>query len=261
MEGGFVSRRGGVIVCSARLLLRQLVRLEKSWRHYGDMLSVVNFGPDVLIIGDYFGRDFTIPLKAEGVAPPTILLRKYPMDVEGLVVLDVGAYLGDTPLMWMYKKAGRVVAVEPVPYHVRFIEMNCRGLPVETLNIAVGNAVPDIPSNYGSIGYGLEFPDGNLSKLEVPVKSLTELVSIYKPQVVKLNCEGCEHFVMKELLLLPALGVKRLVVDFHDIPNHEAVASVSELRNHLGDGKILSKRLTQTRSGEKRMILTVFWEF
>jgi predicted rRNA methylase YqxC with S4 and FtsJ domains len=44
-------------------------------------------------------------------------MKEYPFDVKGEVVLDVGAYLGDTPLMWLYKGAISVIAVEPVPIH------------------------------------------------------------------------------------------------------------------------------------------------
>ena len=109
---------------------RQLVSLENSWRHYGDVLGIVRFEEDSLVVPNYFGRDFRIPLRAVGVAPPYAFLKYYPFDVEGDVVLDVGAYLGDTPLMWLYKGARSVIAVEPVPLHFRYLEKNVEALPV-----------------------------------------------------------------------------------------------------------------------------------
>jgi hypothetical protein len=116
-DGVFKSKAGGSIACNGKVLLRQLVRLENSWRHCGNVLGIVRFEEDSLVIPNYFGRDFRIPLRAEGVTPPSAFLKYYPFDVKGDVVLDVGAYLGDTPLMWLYKGARSVIAVEPVPLH------------------------------------------------------------------------------------------------------------------------------------------------
>ncbi len=90
--GMFRSRAGGAISCDAKRLLRQLVRLENAWRHYSDVLPVVKFGDDFLVIPDYFGRDFRIPLSAEGVAPPSAFLKFYPFDVRGDIVLDIGVF-------------------------------------------------------------------------------------------------------------------------------------------------------------------------
>jgi hypothetical protein len=56
----------------------------------------VRFEEDSLVIPNYFGRDFRIPLRAVGVAPPSAFLKYYPFYVKEEVVLDVDAYLGDT---------------------------------------------------------------------------------------------------------------------------------------------------------------------
>jgi hypothetical protein len=70
-DGVFKSKAGGSITCDGKVLLRQLVRLENSWRHNGDILGIVRFEEDSLVIPNYFGRDFRIPLRAEGVTPPS----------------------------------------------------------------------------------------------------------------------------------------------------------------------------------------------
>ena len=248
-------------MCGGRLLLKQLVRLEKSWRHFGEVLPVVKFGSDALVIANYLGRDFTIPLRAEGVAPPSVFIRKYPFVVEGFVVLDIGAYLGDTVLFWLHKKASKVIAVEPVPFHFRFLEINTMGLPVECLNVAIGAEVPDVPLCEGSMRYGLEAPYDEVATIKVPVSSLTELVAKYKPDVVKLNCEGCEHYVVDDLSTFPSLGVKKVVVDFHDTSNYGAHETLEKVRKRLGDGKILHERTSRLGSGKSVRIISVLWEF
>jgi hypothetical protein len=60
-----------------------------------------------MVIPNYFGRDFRVPLKVGNLiaTPPSFYLKQhYPFEVVDDVVLDIGAYLGDTPLMWLYKR-------------------------------------------------------------------------------------------------------------------------------------------------------------
>ena len=148
--GVFRSRVGGVIACDAKKLLKQLVQLENVWNHYGEVLKPVGFEDGDVLIPDYFGRDFRIPLKAEGVAPPPAFLKYYPFDVAGETVLDIGAYLGDTPLMWLYRGAKSVVAVEPEPLSFKYLEGNVKGLPVTCLNASLVIQVPKTPNKEGS---------------------------------------------------------------------------------------------------------------
>jgi len=86
-NGVFRSRAGGTISCDAKTLLRLIVRLENAWNHCGEVLKPVRFEDGDVIIPDYFGRDFRIPLKAEGVAPPSAFLKYYPFDVMGELCL------------------------------------------------------------------------------------------------------------------------------------------------------------------------------
>ena len=101
-----------------------------------------------------------------------------------------------------------MIALEPVPLHFQYLEKNTAGLPVICLNVSVGGPLPKLPNHEGSICYGLVDDVGGES-LDVPVVQLTELVERYGPTVVKLNCEGCEHYVLEELLQIPQLGVKK----------------------------------------------------
>ena len=71
-DGVFRSRAGGTISCDAKMLLRQLVRLEDAWNRYGDVLKPVGFKNRDVIVPDYFGRDFRIPLGAMCVGSPSL---------------------------------------------------------------------------------------------------------------------------------------------------------------------------------------------
>jgi len=149
--GVFRSKAGGTISCDAKTLLKRLVRLENLWKHHGDVLSVVRFENDSIVIPNYFGRDFRIPFKVSDVAAPSSLNKYYPFEVMNDVVLDIGAYLGDTPLMWLHKGARSVIAVEPVPLHFQYLVKNVEGLPVICLNVSLAVQLPKIPDHEGRV--------------------------------------------------------------------------------------------------------------
>jgi FkbM family methyltransferase len=257
-DGVFRSRAGGTLSCDGKVLLRQLVRLENAWRHYGDVLGVVRFEGDSLVIPNYFGRDFRIPLRAVGVAPPSAFLKYYPFDVKGEIVLDIGAYLGDTPLMWLYKGARSVIAVEPVPLHFQYLEKNVAGLPVTCLNVSLAVQLPKISNHDGSIKYGL-LDETSDDPLDTPVMQLTELVKQYRPTTVKLNCEGCEHYVLEQLAELPKLGVKRIAAEFHTVKNYDAYASYKFLEEKLGRAVRVLEKTSVNLSGKTIKIIKAYW--
>jgi hypothetical protein len=62
----------------------------------------MRFEEDSLVIPSYFGRDFRIPLRAEGVAPPSAFIKYYPFDVKGCCIRRWCVF-GDTALMWLYR--------------------------------------------------------------------------------------------------------------------------------------------------------------
>jgi FkbM family methyltransferase len=257
-SGLFQARAGGALTCDARMLLKQLVRLENAWRHCGDTLPTVRFEDNSIVIPNYFGRDFAIPLKAEGVAPPSAWLKVYPFDVKGDTVLDIGAYLGDTPLLWLYKGAARVIAVEPVPLHFRYLEKNTAGLPVVCLNASLAAPLQLSPAFEGSIKYGL-WDEVKGSMLDVPVVQLNDLVKTYKPSVVKLNCEGCEHYVLEQLSQIPKLGVKKLAVRFHEIKGYKPYDSLAILEGKLGKSVKIEEKDTISITGRSVKVVSVYW--
>jgi FkbM family methyltransferase len=259
LNGSFKSRAGGTIHCRAKTLLKQLVRLENVWYDYGDSLHIVKFDNASIIIPDYFGRDFSIPLRAEGVSPPSSLIKEWPFNVEGEVVLDVGAYLGDTPLMWLYRGAKHVIAVEPVPEHFQYLQKNTSGLPVTCILASLAIKIPNIPELTYSMSYGIKEIQNPTNFLSTPVVSLTDLVTRYKPTVVKLNCEGCEHFVLNELIDLPNYGVKHIAISFHNMLNINAEDSLKFIERSLGKGeKTLDKR-KRTKAGIYGRAITAYW--
>jgi FkbM family methyltransferase len=226
-----------------KTLLKKVVRIEHVWRLHGDTLPPVRFEDDSIVIPNYFGRDFRVPFKVDYITPPSFYLKEhYPFEVVDDVVLDIGAYLGDTPLLWLYKGARSVIAVEPVPLHFKYLERNMAGLPVICINASLAVELPYVPELEGRIGYGpfIKQRDVNKpNKLDVPVVQLVDLVKDYRPTLVKLNCEGCEHYVLEQLSQLPQLGVEKIAIQFHEIGMYKLNEELDFLKSRLrGDFKI-----------------------
>jgi FkbM family methyltransferase len=241
--------------------------MEYVWRLYGDTLPNVRFEDDSMVIPNYFGRDFRVPLKVGNLiaTPPSFYLKQhYPFEVVDDVVLDIGAYLGDTPLMWLYKGASSVIAVEPVPLHYKYLERNVAGLPVICINASLAVQLPYDPNLEGNVGYGLFNIDTSITsinKLNVPVVQLIDLVKEYRPTLVKLDCEGCEHYVLDQMCQLPQLGVKKLSVQFHEIKGHDPYEPLSFLEKRLGKSVKVGEGEIRSLSGRKVKSVFVFWSF
>ena len=253
----------------AQRLLRFLTRLERWWPWRPDYLRISFRGSFIEVpLAPTFPRTLKIPLNSSENflrRNPFICVKKYmKVPVQDLTVLDIGAYIGDTPLFWFFKGAKEVYAVEPVPEHFNLLKVNCQGLPVVFINAVIGKPIPYIPELIGSGKYGrhgfeelssfkdIKIEGSPLAMLNVPVLDLLDLVSKYTPDVVKINCEGCEYYVLDEITELPKLGVKILVVELHDVKDKIKEEGLHYLETRLGRGNIISK---------SKRDLTSLWRF
>ncbi|MEM2169163.1 MAG: FkbM family methyltransferase [Candidatus Bathyarchaeia archaeon] len=251
-KGVFYSKVEGCIRIEARKLLKFFVRHHSYWEEHGDAFPAVKFSSSGFIEIPYFGFSLHLPVdfplfERGSIPPPAALKREYDVEVKDCVVLDVGAYIGDTVLYWLSKGAKKVIAIEPVPKHYKVLTVNSKDKPVVAINTAVGVRIPALPEYVGLSSYGIirlkDFNDAQW--LNVPVTQLSMLVEKYKPDVVKIDCEGCEHFCVKDFLELPKMGVKTLIIEIHNAWNKTKETLLHSLQEVLGEGKItiMSKRV------------------
>jgi len=215
---------------------------------------------DGQLIMKYYGLEYKVPfhmLVEGGRFYPSIIHMEYDVDVHGKVVLDVGAFTGDSALYFISRGASRVIAIEPVPEHFEILRLNAEDLPVMPINAAVGCEVPYIPELIGRGSYGIkEVIRSRKGKLNVPVLSLSDLAESNRPQVVKVDCEGCEHYLVNELAKLKEIGVETLIIELHPVPNKTAEELLNELAVLLGNpDKIIVRN---ARGGIK---ITASWNF
>jgi hypothetical protein len=145
-----------------------------------------------------------------------------PLGVEGRVVVDVGAYIGDSAIYFALKGARKVIAIEPHPG--AFAEM----LDNIKLNNLEGVIIP--------VNAGLASKPGKIyieNVGAVPAVTLSELISRFgvdpNDAVLKMDCEGCEFDIILNDYEHVKL-FKELILEYHgDVVNK----TVNDLLNML----------------------------
>ena len=142
------------------------------------------------------------------------------LDVKGKSVLDIGAFVGDTAILFAAMGARRVVAVEPSPWAYSVarenVEVNRLGDVITLLNCAVaredGRALMLPATETGLTFKAEEVPDGDVP---VPTCTLDTLIEKYGPfDVMKMDCEGCEY---ESIPYSRRIGeLREVLIEYHD---------------------------------------------
>jgi len=160
------------------------------------------------------------------------------LNVKGKMVIDVGAFVGDSAIYFVLKGARRVIAIEPHPG--AFAEMldNIRlnnlesviipvnaGLASKPGKVCVGDAdVSDTLVTYHRTGDCLN---------TIPVVALGELINRFSigpgDTVLKMDCEGCEFDIILNDYEHVRL-FRELILEYH---SYAVNKPVSDLLNML----------------------------
>jgi FkbM family methyltransferase len=145
------------------------------------------------------------------------------LDVKGRHVIDVGAFNGDSSIYFVIRGAEKVVAIEPHPkaYLEMLINIKLNNLSdkIVPINVAIGK------EGYMKLPIDVSLDDvidkiyekriyegSNVVRVKsIKLSDLLNLVDI-KPEVLKLDCEGCEWDIINEnyptLKLFKELGIE-----------------------------------------------------
>jgi FkbM family methyltransferase len=120
----------------------------------------------------------------------------------GMTVVDVGANIGYTALVAAAAVApgGRVIAVEPHPDNVALLRHNVAGAEVEVVAAAAWRepgtvALSVSPSNAGD--HRTEALGAERDTVQVDAVRLDDVLGDRRVDLVKLDCQGCEHVVLE----------------------------------------------------------------
>ncbi len=146
-------------------------------------------------------------------------------DLNGWLIVDVGAYIGDTPLYYA-KRGALVVAVEPLPsnYEVmlRNLELNPdlkqRIIPVNAaisdrdgfVEFSYSTPVDGGASIYGDGRFKVKVRSMRLSTLIKEITSMGLDLDRFKVRVLKMDCKGCEYDVINEVDVLRLFDIVKI---------------------------------------------------
>ncbi len=207
---------------------------------YGGRVVEVGLRSGDVFTFRYLGRDVVLFLNGFSDAIFDVLFENFlggaydDLSVDGRVVVDVGAGVGDTAILFALRGASRVIALEPYPalYSIalRNIELNNVKGSVILLNAGLGS------SDYYACG-GYEAPSDYA--VFRPSDKCDVKVRIYTPEslikelgiddaVLKMDCEGCEYEVFRSMKPETIRRFRELIIEYHNGP--EPMASM--LENH-----------------------------
>lgn len=125
------------------------------------------------------------------------------LKVKGRNVVDIGAYIGDTPLYFALRGAKHVYGLEPYPYSYERAKMN---VSLNKLDDMITMINAGCGSRKGDIRIKTDFDKGLAGSRmrsssrgkRVPVLTLEQLIDRYKlgNAVLKVDCEGCEYDIL-----------------------------------------------------------------
>jgi FkbM family methyltransferase len=163
---------------------------------------------------------------------PIVLVETYLFDIHFLgfdlkdwLIVDVGAYIGDTPLYYA-RRGAFVVAVEPLPsnYEVmlRNLELNPdlkhRVIPVNAaisdrddfVEFSYSTPMDGSASIYGGGMFKVRVRSMRLSTLVKEVTGMGLDLGKFRVRVLKMDCKGCEYDVINEVDVLRLFDIVKI---------------------------------------------------
>ena len=113
--------------------------LHFNYEKNSDLLTFRYNNIDLYFYGSFYNNDFC----------DTYGFRTYShLNVDGKIVIDVGANIGDTAIYFAIKGAKKVIAVEPVPFAFRYLIKNIASNNMSNIiipmNIGIGKSETEI---------------------------------------------------------------------------------------------------------------------
>jgi FkbM family methyltransferase len=124
------------------------------------------------------------------------------LNVKDKNVLDIGAFVGDSPIYFILKGAKKVYAIEPHPdaYNemLENIKLNNMGDKIIPINMGI-----NYEKDYINIHTNAANTQGTLLKsggngIKVSAGKLSDIIDKYNidAQILKMDCEGCEYDII-----------------------------------------------------------------
>jgi FkbM family methyltransferase len=125
------------------------------------------------------------------------------LNVKDKNVLDIGAFVGDSPIYFILKGAKRVYAIEPHPSAYKEmlenIKLNNMKDKIIPINMGISYEKDYVSINIMDITQlGKYFFNSNSKGIKIPAGKLSDIIDKYNidAQILKMDCEGCEYDII-----------------------------------------------------------------
>jgi len=176
------------------------------------------------------------------------------IDVNGKVVIDVGAFVGDTAIYFLLKGAKKVIAIEPLPanyeellYNIHLNNMEGRIIPINAM-VSNRHMIVEIPTNVpinirgGSINEFKRHGAGDYVNIESI--TLSDVINKFKVNpanaVLKLDCEGCEYDIILNDYEHVKL-FKEVIFEYHAYVTNRSVTELISAMNKDFSCQLMNK--------------------
>ena len=154
------------------------------------------------------------------------------LDVGGRTVVDVGAGVGDTAILFSLRGAGRVIALEPYPrlYGEALLNIKANGLAdrVVLVNASLGATDGEVCADLGDVEEYSVFRPGGRCDVKVRMYALRTLIKEFEVDdgsVLKMDCEGCEYESVLNADPGDLAVFSQIVIEYHN--------GYREIKRHL----------------------------
>jgi len=125
------------------------------------------------------------------------------LNVQNKSVLDIGAFVGDSPIYFILKGAKEVYAIEPHPdaYNemLENIKLNNMENKIIPINMGISYEKDYITIDIKDITHvAFSIFKSNNNGIKIPAGKLSDIIDKYNidAQVLKMDCEGCEYDII-----------------------------------------------------------------
>lgn len=181
-----------------RLLYTQMLEDAKIWG------AIIKFKYNDKKLRFYSSTDKMGLLDSLGVLGETFGMEVYKrLDVKDKIIVDIGSYIGDSPIYFILNGARRVYALEPYPSSyillLKNIKVNGLDEKIIALNEGLSEKIKEIRirEDHRALATSRlkDFHEGK----PVRLTNLEEIVEKFNLEnaCLKIDCEGCEYSILK----------------------------------------------------------------
>jgi FkbM family methyltransferase len=205
--------------------------------YYDGLFSGLDCGDLVYLVLDYGG--FRVRLHIDSVVFLGDVVRENfvggaydDLVVGGRTVVDVGAGVGDTAILFALRGARRVVALEPYPslYGEALINIRANGVEdkVALINAGLGSFDGEVCASANNLNEYTIFKPSDECGARVRMYTLSSLIkefNIEDGSILKMDCEGCEYETISRASSKDLSVFSQIIIEYHN--------GYHELRNAL----------------------------